>query len=148
MSSAMLIDIVSAESQLYSGPATMVIAASTVGELGIVPRHAPLLAILPAGPLRVQIDDAEQVFYLSGGILEVQQQYRPDPVTVVTVLADVALRALDIDESRAQAAKQEAEKLLAENQSAKLEYAEAAAELARAVAQLRTLQALRKQVKA
>lgn len=144
-SSTMLIDIVSAEQHLFSGKAKMIVATSAMGELGIMPRHAPLLAVLPAGPIRVLHDNAEEeIFYLSGGVMEVQQEYRPDAMTVVTVLADVAARASDLDEARAQEAKQRAEQSLAENKSAKLDYAQAAAELARAVGQLRTIKELRK----
>jgi F-type H+-transporting ATPase subunit epsilon len=141
---ALQIDIVSAEAHLFSGNAKMIIASSLLGELGIVARHAPLLALLQPGPIRVQKEDGEEeLFYVSGGILEIQQELRPESVTVVTVLSDVAARAADLDEARVQEAKQRAEQLLSENIS-KLEYAEAAAELLRAVAQLRTIKDLRK----
>jgi len=131
------VDIVSAEGEIFSGDATMVFAPGSQGELGITPRHAPLLTLLKAGEVRVQTaDGAEQVFYVGGGALEIQP-------TVVTVLADTALRAKDIDEAAALAAKQRAEEALKDRAGA-IDYAAAMAELARAAAQLKILERLRK----
>jgi F-type H+-transporting ATPase subunit epsilon len=131
------VDIVSAEGEIFSGPAKMVFAPASEGELGIAPRHAPLLTMLKAGEVRVQtLDGEDHSFYVGGGALEVQPRK-------VTVLADSALRAKDIDEAAALAAKQRAEEALRDKVS-HIEQAEALAELARAAAQLRLLQRLRK----
>ncbi|MEY3464848.1 MAG: F0F1 ATP synthase subunit epsilon [Gammaproteobacteria bacterium] len=130
-------DIVSAEGEIFSGPAKMVFVPAAQGELGIAPRHAPLLTMIKAGEVRVQTPEGdEQFFYVGGGALEVQPKR-------VTVLADTALRAKDVDEAAALAAKQRAEEILA-GKIDKLEQAEALAELARAAAQLKLLQKLRK----
>jgi len=131
------VDIVSAEGEIFSGPATMVFAPASQGELGIAPRHAPLLSLLKAGEVRVQTPDGEQhFFFVGGGALEVQP-------TKVTVLADTALRARDIDEAAALAARQRAEEAL-RDKAGHITIAEAQAELARAMAQLKVLQRLRK----
>jgi F-type H+-transporting ATPase subunit epsilon len=131
------VDIVSAEGEIFAGEATMVFAPGAMGELGIMPRHAALLTLLKAGEVRVQTPDgAEQVFYVGGGALEVQPN-------VVTVLADTALRARDIDEAAALAAKQRAEEAL-KDRAGTVDYAEALAELARVAAQLKILEKLRK----
>jgi F-type H+-transporting ATPase subunit epsilon len=131
------VEIVSAEGEIFSGEATMVFAPGSQGDLGITPRHAPLLTLLKAGEVRVQTPDgAEQVFYVGGGALEIQP-------TVVTVLADTALRAKDIDEAAALAAKQRAEEALKDRAGA-IDHAEALAELARVAAQLKILERLRK----
>lgn len=130
------VDIVSAEAEIFSGTATMVFAPGEMGELGIAPRHAPLLTRLKPGEVRVQTDDGEQqFFYVSGGMLEVQPH-------VVTVLADTAIRAHDLDEASVIEAKERAEQLLADKK-ADLDYAKAQAELAQSIAQLRALQKLR-----
>jgi F-type H+-transporting ATPase subunit epsilon len=100
------VDIVSAEGEIYSGEATMVIAPAKMGEVGITPRHAPLLTELRPGELRVQSDDGEKYFYVTGGILEVQPH-------LVTILADAALRGDQLDEDAALRAQQEAETALA-----------------------------------
>ncbi len=100
------VDIVSAEGEIYSGEATMVIAPAKMGEVGITPRHAPLLTELRPGELRVQSDDDEKYFYVTGGILEVQPH-------LVTILADAALRGDQLDEDAALRAQQEAETALA-----------------------------------
>jgi F-type H+-transporting ATPase subunit epsilon len=131
------VDIVSAEGQMFSGEASMVFVPGTLGELGIAPRHAPLLTTLKPGEVRVQVEgQEEQVFYVGGGALEVQPN-------TVTVLADTAARAKDLDEAEALAAKQRAEDAV-KGRKDKLELAEAQAELARAVAQLRAIERLRK----
>jgi F-type H+-transporting ATPase subunit epsilon len=131
------VDIVSAEGEIFAGEATMVFAPGAMGELGIMPRHAALLTLLKAGEVRVQTPDgAEQIFYVGGGALEVQPN-------IVTVLADTALRAKDIDEAAALAAKQRAEEALKDRAGA-IDHAEALAELARVAAQLKILEKLRK----
>jgi F-type H+-transporting ATPase subunit epsilon len=131
------VDIVSAEGQIFSGEAKMVFAPAAMGEVGIAPRHAPLLTLLKAGEVRVQTPDGEeQVFFVGGGALEVQP-------TKVTVLADTALRAKDIDEAAALAAKQRAEEAL-KDATGHITQAQALAELARAAAQLKVLERLRK----
>ncbi len=131
------IDIVSAEAEVFSGTATMVFAPAEMGELGILPRHTPLLTRLVPGEVRVQRDDGrEESFYVSGGILEVQPH-------VVTVLSDTAQRAEDLDEAVAMAARERAEKALSDAHSA-MDQAQAQAQLAQAVAQLRVLERLRK----
>ena len=131
------VDIVSAEGEIFSGAAIMVYAPASQGEIGIAPRHAPLLTLLKAGEVRVQpAEGPEQSFYVGGGALEIQPNK-------VTVLADTALRAKDVDEAAALAAKQRAEEAL-KGKIDKIEQAEALAELARAAAQLNMLARLRK----
>jgi F-type H+-transporting ATPase subunit epsilon len=130
------VDIVSAEESIFSGLAEVVIASAQEGEVGIYPRHAPLLTRLKAGEVRLLKDGKEEHFYISGGILEVQPQ-------IVTILADTALRAADVDEAAALEAKASAEKALADK-SAKMDYAEAQAQLAEAMAQLRAIERSRK----
>ena len=133
-------DIVSAEAEIFHGVVTMVIATGEMGELGIAPRHAPLITRLKPGQVRVLLESGEeQAFYVSGGILEVQPQ-------VVTVLADTAIRAKDLDENAARHAKQEAERALA-NRGDAMEVAEAQTRLAEAMAQLQALERLRKTLK-
>jgi len=137
MASTIHVDIVSAEGQIFSGEASMVFVPGSQGELGIAPRHAPLLTTLKAGEVRVQSEGAEeQSFYVGGGSLEIQPN-------LVTVLADTAARARDLDEAAALAAKQRAEDAVRERTD-KVDIAEAQAELARAVAQLRAIERLRK----
>lgn len=133
-------DVVSAEEKIYSGLVEMLIATGAEGELGIKPGHAPLLTSLEPGPVRViKQGGEEEILYVSGGYLEVQP-------SVVTLLADTAVRAKDVDEAAALEAQREAEKALS-NKTGEFEYSRAAAELAEAVAQLRTLQKLRKKVR-
>ena len=140
MTNTIRVDIVSAEAEIFSGDATMVIATGELGELGITPRHAPLITRLKPGHVDVLLDGGErQQFYVSGGILEVQPQ-------VVTVLADTAARASDLDEAAAQKAKKEAEDALAHRTDA-VDIAEAQAKLAEAMAQLQALERLRKNLK-
>lgn len=130
-------DIVSAEEEIFSGRVTMVSATGTIGELGIMPGHAPLLTGIRPGPVRLTMDGGEEeVFFASGGFLEVQPG-------VVTVLADTALRAEDIDEAAALEAQQDAERMLSE-QTAQVEFSSAAAALAEAMARQRTLAELKK----
>lgn len=137
MANTIKVDIVSAEGEIFSGEATMVFAPAIMGEIGIAPRHAPLLTTLKPGEVRVQTPDGvEQFFYVGGGAIEVQPH-------LVTVLADTALRAKDIDEAAALAAKQRAEEAL-KDKAGHMEIAEAQAELARAAAQLKALERLRK----
>ena len=131
------VDIVSAEGEIFSGEATMVFAPASEGDIGVAPRHAPLLSLLKPGEVRVQTPDGqEQHFFVGGGAIEVQP-------SKVTVLADTALRAKDIDEAAALAAKQRAEEAL-RDRSGHITQAEALAELARAAAQLKLLERLRK----
>jgi F-type H+-transporting ATPase subunit epsilon len=130
-------DIVSAEKEIFSGRVTMVIATGTMGELGIMPGHAPLLTGIRSGPVRLKLDDgSEEVFFASGGFLEVQP-------SGVTVLADTALRADDVDEAAAQMAKEQAERTLSDQQS-DFDFSVAAAQLAEASARLRTIEELKK----
>ena len=137
MANTIHVDIVSAEGQIFSGEASMVFVPGSQGELGIAPRHAPLLTTLKAGEVRVQSEGhEEQLFYVGGGTLEVQPN-------LVTVLADTAARARDLDEAAALAARQRAEDAMREHAD-KVDIAEAQAELMRAVAQLRAIERLRK----
>jgi F-type H+-transporting ATPase subunit epsilon len=132
-------DIVSAEKQIFSGLVELVVAAGTEGDLGIGYGHAPLLSGLQPGPIRVITQSGEEeVFYISGGYVEVQPH-------AVTVLADTALRAEDMDEASAQQAKEDAERNMA-NRNGEFDYSSAAVQLAEASAQLRTLQAIRKKM--
>ena len=137
MANTIQVDIVSAEGEIFSGAAKMVFLPAAEGEIGVAPRHAPLLALLKAGEVRVQPEEGEeQSFYVGGGAFEVQP-------TKVTVLADTAARAADLDEAAALAARARAEEALA-GKIDKLEQAEALAELARAAAQLKLIERLRK----
>jgi F-type H+-transporting ATPase subunit epsilon len=131
-------DIVSAEQQLYSGRVEMIVAAGVEGDLGILPGHAPLLTRLKPGPVRIvkKVGEDELLYYVTGGFLEVQ----PD---VVTILADTAVRAEDMDAAAAESAKQLAKEAL-EGQHSEMDYSRAAAQLAEAVAQLRTIEQLKK----
>ena len=134
------VDIVSAEAEIFSGTATMVFAPAEMGEVGISPRHTPLLTRLKPGEVRVQTNEGEEKsFYVSGGMLEVQPH-------VVTVLADTAIRADSLDEAQALEAKERAEKLLSDK-SSDIDYARAQAELAESMAQLATIRKLREKAK-
>jgi len=131
------VNIVSAEEEIFSGTAEMVYAPAVMGEVGIAPRHTPMLSPLKAGEVRLQTGGKEeQFFYVSGGMLEVQPH-------VVTVLADTAIRAHDLDEAAALEAQKRAEAALKDG-AAKVDYAKAQAELAEAMAQLRAIEHLRK----
>jgi len=130
------VEVVSAEGQIFSGEATAVYAAAITGEIGILPRHAPLLTKLKAGALRVQTSAGEQSIFIGGGIMEVQPQ-------LVTVLADSAMRAGDADEQAAIAAKQRAEALVASG-GKEMDLAKAQAELVEAAARLKFVQDLNK----
>ncbi len=133
-----LLDIVSAEQKIFSGPVEMVVVTAELGELGVVPGHAPLLTVLRPGEIRVKHSEGnEELFYVSGGFLEVQ----PD---TVSILADTVLRADDVDEAAAMEAKAQAEEAMSK-QNTDIDYSTAAAELARAAAQIRLIQKLRKQ---
>ena len=132
-------DIVSAEKAIFSGLVELVVAHGSLGDLGIAHGHAPLLTELKPGPVRVITQSGEeQLFYVSGGFLEVQ-------ASTVSVLADTAVRAHDIDEAAAVEAQKAAEAALA-NQHGEFDYGRAAAQLAEAAAQLRTIQGLRKKM--
>jgi F-type H+-transporting ATPase subunit epsilon len=134
--STIQVDIVSAEGEIFSGPASMVFLPGIEGELGVAPRHAPLLTLLKAGEVRVQTPEgAEQSFYVGGGALEILPNK-------VSVLADTAARAKDLDEAAAQTAKQRAEEAL-RGSTDKVTQAEALAEITRMVAQLKLIQKLR-----
>jgi|TARA_R110002126_G_scaffold1051_2_gene6433 F-type H+-transporting ATPase subunit epsilon len=140
MANTMHLDIVSAEKAIYSGPVEMVIATGELGELGVVPGHAPLLTVLKPGEIRVtQIGGQEDIFYVSGGILEVQPN-------CVSVLADTVERADSLDEAVALEAKARAEEAMADKNS-DIDYSRASVELARAIAQIRAIQKVRKQLK-
>ncbi len=134
------LDIVSAEHEIFSGIVEMVVATSELGEVGIIPGHAPMLTMLKPGEVRVTLPGGEQdVYYISGGMLEVQPFY-------VTVLADAAERADSLDEAAALAAKARAEEAIS-HKGGEIDYSIAAAELARAVAQIRAIQKIRKKMK-
>ena len=125
--------VVSAREELYSGEISMLIASGTEGEIGILPGHTPLITLLKPGAMRVQTPDgAEEVIYVSGGVLEVQPH-------LVTVLADTAVRAHDLDEAKILEARRHAEQSL-QNQKADIDTSAALAALAESLAQLQTLQ--------
>ena len=134
------LDIVSAESSIFNGQVSFVAVTGMAGELGIYPGHAPLLTALKPGQIRAILSDGkEEVFYMSGGMLEIQP-------TMISVLADTAVRADDLDEAAAVTAKQHAEKILQEK-TAGIEYSRALSELAEAAAQLRAISMLRTKLK-
>ena len=140
MASTFRCDIVSAEQEIFHGEATLLVATGEIGELGIAPKHAPLITRLKPGKVVVTLPNGEQLdFAVTGGILEVQP-------TVVTVLADTVYRAQDIDEAAVHAAKEEAERILA-NRGEQMEVAEAQARLSEALVQLQALERLRKNLK-
>jgi F-type H+-transporting ATPase subunit epsilon len=132
-------DIVSAEEEVFSGRVEMLAATGEAGELGIYPGHAPLLTTLRPGPLQLKTENGEELVYVSGGFLEVQPSH-------ITVLADTAIRAGDLDEAAALEAQKLAEQAMADK-TADTEFSVAAARLAEAAAQLRTVQELRKKLR-
>jgi F-type H+-transporting ATPase subunit epsilon len=138
MAMTLHIDIVSAEKSLYSGTAEVVIAPGMRGELGIYPRHTPLLTTLKPGSVRIKVPNQveEELIYVSGGIMEVQPH-------VVTILSDSAIRGADLDEAKALEAMRAAEEAM-KDKAATIDYAQAQVELAQAVAQLATIKKLRK----
>ena len=137
MASTMRCEIVSAETEIFDGEVTMVIATGTLGELGILPGHTPLLTGLKPGPVTLRMEnDEEDVFFASGGFLEVQPN-------AVTILADTAVHASDVNEAAAAEAEREAERLLSDNAS-QLDVSRAMSMLADATARQRTVEELRK----
>jgi F-type H+-transporting ATPase subunit epsilon len=139
MAMTMHVDVVSAEKAIFSGLAEFMAAPGTQGELGIYPRHAPLITRIKPGSIRIKVPNAEEeVLFVSGGILEIQPG-------VVTVLADVAIRGHDIDEAKALEAKQAAQEAM-KNKASEVDYARAQAELVEAIAQLETIEKLRRKV--
>jgi F-type H+-transporting ATPase subunit epsilon len=139
MAMTMHCDIASTEARIFSGRVESLVATGTLGDMGILPGHAPLLTALIPGPVRLVTQEGEeQIFYVSGGYLEVQ------PGTV-TILADTAIRADDMDEAEAEQAKKNVEAAIA-TRDAEFEYSRAASQLAEAAAQLRTIQQLRKKL--
>ena len=137
MAMTMHCDIVSAEKSIFSDLVEMVVAAGSLGDLGIAPGHAPLLTALIPGPVKLTLSGGEEeVFYVSGGFLEVQRN-------TVTLLTDTATRAGDVDEDAAIKAMEDAEKAMA-NQGAEFDYSTAAVQLAEAAAQLRALRQIKK----
>jgi F-type H+-transporting ATPase subunit epsilon len=136
MASTIHVDIVSAEGEIFSGEAEMVFVPAKEGELGIAPRHAPLLTLIKAGEVRIKNGETEQSIFVGGGALEIQPRK-------VTILADTALRAKDLDEAAALEAKRRAEEALAQKTD-KIDQARALSELAQAAAQLKMLEKLRK----
>lgn len=138
MAMTLHVNIVSAEQLLYTGTAEVVIAPGARGELGIYPRHTPLLTTLKPGSVRIKVPNQaeEEVIYVSGGILEVQPH-------IVTILSDTAIRGGDLDEAKALEAKRAAEEAM-KDKAATMDYAQAQAELAQAIAQLAAIKKLRK----
>lgn len=131
------LDIVSAEDSIYSGPVEFLVAPAQMGEVGIYPRHTPMLTRIKSGMVRIKAQlKEEEYIYVSGGMLEVQ----PD---VVTILADTAIRSHDLDEAKAIEAKRAAEEAM-QNRESELDYAKAQAELIEAMAQLAAIDKLRK----
>ena len=131
------VDIVSAEREIFSGPAEMVYAPAVLGEVGIAPGHTPLLTQLGPGEVRLKFEDgSDEAFYVSGGVLEVQPK-------VVTILSDTAERAEDLDEAAVLKAKEAAESML-QDRDGSIDYALARSELAETMAQLQTIQRLRR----
>jgi F-type H+-transporting ATPase subunit epsilon len=138
MANTIHIDVVSAEESIYAGEAEFVVLPGEAGELGIYPRHTPLITRIKPGEVRIKPAGGgeEELIFVAGGILEVQPK-------AITVLADTAIRGQDLDEAKALEAKREAEEAL-QNRTGKLEVAKAQAELATALAQIAAIQKLRK----
>ena len=139
MAMTMHVDVVSTERSLFSGVVEFLVVPAAMGEVGVYPRHAPLITRIKAGSVRLKLPDREEeeLIYVSGGLLEVQP-------SVVTILADTAVRGRDLDEAKAVEAKQRAEEAM-RDRSASIDYAHAQSELAQAIAQLHAIQRLRKQ---
>ncbi len=135
MAMTMHVDIVSAEEEIFSGQAEMLVAPGVMGELGILPRHTQLLTQLKPGEVRVKTGEGEEDYYVSGGMIEVQPH-------VVTILADTAVRAADLDEAAAIQAKERAEQQL-KDKAGEIDYARAEAELAEAIAQIKAIKRIR-----
>lgn len=136
MANTIHVDVVSAEEQIFSGQAEFVALPGEAGELGIYPKHTPLITRIRPGAVRIQVaGGGEEFVFVAGGILEVQPN-------AVTVLADTAIRGSDLDEAKAQAAKKQAEELML-NRESNIDYAKAQAEMAAAIAQLAAIQKLR-----
>lgn len=138
MASTIHLDVVSAESSIFSGEAEFVVAPAKLGEVGIYPNHTPLITTIKPGVLRVKVanEAEEQAIYISGGMLEVQPG-------IITVLADTAIRGHDLDEAKAAEAKAAAEEAM-KNNASEIDYARAQAELSEAMAQLHAIERLRK----
>ncbi len=138
MANTVHIDVVSAEANIFSGEAEFVVAPAGAGEVGIYPNHAPMITNIKAGALRIKQSNTveETLIFISGGILEVQP-------SMITVLADTAIRGHDLDEAKATAAKEAAIEAM-KNRSSEIDYAKAQAELAEAIAQIQAIQKLRK----
>jgi F-type H+-transporting ATPase subunit epsilon len=141
MAMTMHVDVVSAEESMFSGLAEFVVVPAEEGDIGVYPRHAPLMAALRPGSVRIQPPDGKEeiLIYVSGGLLEIQPH-------AVSVLSDTAIRSHDLDEALALEAKKKAEELMAKRQAA-MDYARAQAELAQAIAQLQAIQRLRKRTR-
>ncbi len=139
MAATMNVDIVSAEAEIWSGTAKMLFAPAVMGEVGVLPKHAPLLTKIKPGEVRVITEsDEEEFFYVSGGMLEILP-------TGVTVLADTAQRAHDLDEAAALEAKDQAEKILHDRKD-DIDYATAEAQLAQAIAQIEAIRKIKKKL--
>lgn len=139
MAATMQLDIASTEARIFSGRVESLVCTGTLGDMGILPGHAPLLSALIPGPVRlVTAEGEEMIFYVSGGYVEVQPG-------IVNILADTALRADDMDEAQAEQAKKDVEAAIA-NRDSDFEYSRAATQLAEAAAQIRTIQQLRKKM--
>src|SRR5688572_7415953 len=139
MATTMQLDIASTESRIFSGRVESMVCTGTLGDMGILPGHAPLLSALIPGPVRIMTAEGqEMIFYVSGGYVEVQPG-------VVNILADTAIRTDDMDEAQAEQAKKDVETAIA-NRDAEFEYSRAATQLAEAAAQIRTIQQLRKKM--
>lgn len=138
MATTMHVDVVSGEEAIYSGDAEFIVAPAYEGEIGVYARHAPMISLIKAGTIRITPagKGEEVLLFVSGGMIEVQPHH-------VTVLADTAIRGADLDEAKAQEAKQRAEEALA-NRQASMDYAKAESELATAVAQLAAIQKMRR----
>ena len=132
------VDVVSAEQEIFSGLAEVVIVPAQMGEVGIYPRHAPMITRIKPGSVRIRIPEQaeDELIYVSGGMLEVQP-------SIITILADTAIRGADLDEAKALEAKVRAEEAM-KDKSSKIDYAKAQAELAESLAQIAAIEKIRK----